>query len=153
MVSDVISHTGGWPGYITQLTRYPAQDITIIVLSNNESNAPAVSQGLAGIINNFTVEAPYIHREAMIDTAVLNKYTGVYRNRTLSMEIVKKDGKLFRRKQSSSDVALIPESATKFFYGDKSDRQIEFETDKTGKSLKCWFINGGVKMELTRDLK
>jgi hypothetical protein len=45
---------------------------------------------------------------------------------------------------------LKPESNTKFFYGDGTDRQIEFETDSSGKVTKVWFLNMGQKGELKK---
>jgi hypothetical protein len=47
-------------------------------------------------------------------------------------------------------VELKPESPTKFFYGDDSDRQLEFEVDTSGKVVKAWFINNGQRGELKK---
>ncbi len=49
-----------------------------------------------------------------------------------------------------TDIELKPESETKFFYADDSDRQLEFELDKTGKVTKIWFINNGQRGEMKR---
>ena len=61
-----------------------------------------------------------------------------------------KDNKLYRRRQGTADIELKPESATKFFYGDGTDRQIEFVRDADGKVTKGWFINMGQKGEMKR---
>jgi len=45
---------------------------------------------------------------------------------------------------------LKPESATKFFYADGTDRQIEFETDAAGKPVKVWQITWGVRKEAAK---
>ena len=34
---NFITHSGGWPGYRTIITRYLQNDITIIILSNNDT--------------------------------------------------------------------------------------------------------------------
>jgi CubicO group peptidase (beta-lactamase class C family) len=48
-----IKHSGEWPGYRTNLIRYIEQDLTIIVLSNNESDARKISNAIAQFnINN-----------------------------------------------------------------------------------------------------
>ena len=49
------------------------------------------------------------------------------------------------------DIELKPESATKFFYGDGTDRQIEFETDSNGKVTKVWFLNMGQKGRIEKN--
>jgi len=42
-----IKHSGSWPGYRNYLIRYIEEDLTIIVLSNNESDAKRISNELA----------------------------------------------------------------------------------------------------------
>ena len=44
-------------------------------------------------------------------------------------------------------VEMKPESTTKFFLEDGSDRQIEFILDNNGKVIQTWFYRGGVKTE------
>jgi hypothetical protein len=68
----------------------------------------------------------------------------------MTLQFFKKDGKLYRHLNGVPDIQLIPESETKFFYGDGSDRQIEFEVDKNGKVVKTWFINNGMKGEMKK---
>lgn len=144
---DFISHDGGWPGYATILTRYPAKDITFIILSNNDTRCSAICNRLAAIMFNKPVAKPYIHKEVAIDTAVLQKYTGTYKGSTISLHIIAKQGKLYRHRENRPDLELKSESNTKFFYSDESDRQIEFEIGKTSKAV---FINEGLKTNLTK---
>ena len=66
-----------------------------------------------------------------------------------TLEVIKKDGKLFRHKPDS-DIELKPESNTKFFYADESDKQIEFKLDKSGKIVNTFFISGGIKEKMKR---
>jgi len=153
-----ISHSGGWPGYHTILTRYPVKDVTIIILSNNESNVSNIAYGITGILFDAQVALPYVHKEIIATNAnMLNKYLGAYSRNvqglTLSFDIIKKDGKLYRHQNGIADVELKPESNTKFFYGDGTDRQIEFETDKAGHITKGWFINTGLRSELHKTKK
>ena len=67
------------------------------------------------------------------------------------LEFIKKDGRLYRHRKGTNDIELKPESETKFFYSDGTDRQIEFEVDNTGKVIKAWFINTGQKGELKKE--
>src|SRR5450631_255876 len=148
---NFISHSGGWPGYATNLARYIAKDFTIIILSNNESNAYNIGYAVAGILFDAPVVLPYVHKEIIIDTNSLNRYTGSYhRDSTLRINIIKKVDKLYRHREGTTDVELKPESNTKFFYGDRTDRQIEFETDQNGHVTKFWLINCGLKTEFDK---
>jgi hypothetical protein len=92
---------------------------------------------------------PYQHKEVAIDTTLLDRYVGRY-SAFLTLVFIKKDGKLYRHRQGTADIELKPESNTKFFYSDGSDRQIEFEVGADGNVTKAWFINTGQKGELTK---
>ncbi len=145
----IISHTGGWPGYRTMIVRCPDIDETIIILSNNESNLPFFRAAVESILSNEPIIMPYEHKEVNIDTTILSNYIGKY-SAGLTLQFIKKDGKLWRHRNGTPDIELKPESATKFFYGDGTDRQIEFEIDNTGKVIKVWFLNMGQKGELKK---
>ncbi len=144
-----IWHNGGIPGFVANLSRFPADDITTIVLSNNESNADFIAIGLADIVFGIPIEAPYVHKAVKIDPALLPRYVGKY-NGGLIIEVIRKGDKLYRHRDGTPDVELIPESNTKFFYGDESDRQLEFEVDKNGVVTKIWFSNNGQRGELKK---
>jgi CubicO group peptidase (beta-lactamase class C family) len=145
----IISHGGGWPGYATNITRLADQDETIIILSNNESSMGLMLAGVQSILAGEPLIMPYEHKEVKIDPALLDRYTGKY-SAFLTLEFIKKDGKLYRHREGTPDIELKPESDIKFFYADGSDRQIEFETDAAGKLTKVWFINTGQKGELKK---
>ena len=143
------THSGGIPGFVSNISRYVNDDVCIVVLSNDSYNAELVTNGLASIIFNLPVEFPYIHKEIKIDPALLDRYVGKY-NAFLTVQVIKKDGKLYRHRDGTPDIELKPESETKFFYDDDSDRQLEFEIDNTGKVTKIWFINSGQRGEMKR---
>ena len=108
-----------------------------------------MNAGLESILAGYDLLMPYEHKEIKIDTALLNKYTGKY-SAGLTLEFIRKGDKLYRHRNGTTDIELKPESATKFFYSDGTDRQIEFETDASGNVIKVWFINTGQKGELKK---
>jgi CubicO group peptidase (beta-lactamase class C family) len=146
---NIISHTGGWPGYSTLLMRKTDKDETIIVLSNNETMNGFLKAGIESILNDETLVMPYEHKEIKLDTAIVNRYPGKY-SAFLTMVFIAKDGRLYRHRDGTPDIELKPESETKFFYSDGTDRQIQFEVDGAGKVTKAWFINTGQKGELKK---
>ena len=145
----VISHTGGWPGYSTLLERRVDKDETVIVLSNNETMNGFLRAGIESILAGDNLVMPYEHKEITIDPALVDRYVGKY-SAFLTLILIKKDGKLYRHRDGTPDIELKPESETKFFYGDGTDRQIQFEVDNTGNVTKAWFINTGQKGELKK---
>lgn len=142
-------HNGGIPGFTSYLAYYPAEDISVVTISNNGGNTDRAGVALAYIALGLPVSKPYIPKEVKIEPAIFDRYVGNYMA-TNPIEIVKKDNKLYRRVKSGPDIELKPESNTRFFYADGSDRFIEFETDKSGQPVKAWFISGFEKIEMRR---
>ncbi len=146
----VLAHSGGWPGYVTYLGRNVDKDQTFIVLSNNSSPSPALGTALQHIMNGKPVVMPYQHKEITMDTVTMQQFVGKYKT-TSEINIERNGNKLFRVNPNGQKIELKPESATKFFYSDGSDRQIEFDMianpqDTVHKKItKAWFINYGVK--------
>ena len=144
-----IWHNGGIPGFSTNISRFVNDDICVIVLSNNESNVDFVAIALADILFNKEVQTPYIHKEVAINPDLLDRYVGKYAG-GFTLQLIKKDNKLYRHRDGVPDVELKPESNTKFFYDDDTDRQLEFEVDAAGKVIKTYFYNSGQKGEITK---
>jgi CubicO group peptidase (beta-lactamase class C family) len=145
----IISHTGGWPGYATDITRMVDSSETIILLSNNATGPGVLVAGIESILTGEPLLMPYEHKEVTIDPAIVDRYVGKY-SAFMTLVFIKKDGKLYRHRDGTPDIELKPESETKFFYADGTDRQIEFEVDQSGKVTKAWFINSGQKGELKK---
>ncbi len=145
----IISHSGGWPGYATDITRMVDSNETIILLSNNGTSPGVLVAGVESILAGEPLLMPYEHKEVKIDPAIIDRYVGKY-SAFMTLVFIKKDGKLYRHRDGTPDIELKPESETKFFYADGTDRQIEFEVDQSGKVTKAWFINSGQKGELKK---
>lgn len=153
-IGNYITHGGGWPGYGTVLTRYIEDDITIIILSNNEFNSSRLAGPLAYIVTDRQAVLPYKHEAINIDTFLLDKYAGKYLipniPNPVNVELFKKEGKLFYRYENkTNETELKPESSTKFF-NDKADMQIEFEVDPKGELVKAFVIFSGIKKEIKK---
>lgn len=146
---NIISHSGGWPGYITLLARNTDKDQTYIVLSNNNSNSPTISNALQHIMAGKEVVTAYEHKEIASDSVSLTVFTGDYELNGNKIKFEQKGKKLYRINQSG-ELELKQESPTKFFYSDGSDRQIEFETGTDKKIIKAWLISFGIKTELKK---
>ena len=144
-----IWHNGGIPGFSTNFSRFVNDDICTVVFSNNGANTDFVAIALADILFDLPVEVPYIHKEVKINPDLLDRYVGKYAA-GLTLELIKKDGKLWRHREGTPDIELKSESETKFFYADDTDRQLEFEVDASGKVVKVWFFNSGQKGEIKK---
>lgn len=151
-----IWHNGAIPGFLSKISHFKNDDVCVIVLANTavtQNNTLPITEvladGLAQIVFDIPVETPYIHKEIAIDPSLLDKYVGKY-DGGLVMQFVKKDNKLYRHRDGFPDIELKPESNTKFFYADDSNRQLEFELDAKGNIIKTWFINNEQRGELKK---
>ena len=136
---DCIFHNGYYPGYLSMHLRYTADDITVIVLSNNESRAEFIADGLAAIALNKKILMPYVHKAIKQDN-IADEYAGKYMLQltrppymaVFPVEFVKKNGTLYIHPANGTDIELKAESAKKFFFVNGTDQQVEFETDNNG---------------------
>jgi CubicO group peptidase (beta-lactamase class C family) len=149
-IGPYITHSGGWPGYHTLLTRYTNQDLTLIVLSNYQSDVGGVAGALAYIVTGRPVVLSYAHEAIQLDSLALDRFVGKYKIPYAGdISIVRKGDRLFREKTGASEVELMPESTTKIFYKGWNDIQMEFEWNKNGRPKTVYFIQSGMKKEIS----
>lgn len=144
-----VYHQGGWNGYWNSVQHFKQADRTIIVLSNNDSEK-GLANALAAILFGQPVALPSAHREVRLSDAQLNRFVGPYEaNGKVVFAIENQSGRLFRVVASGEPKELKPESPTKLFYADGSDRQIELVFD--GRAVRqVFFISEGLKIELKK---
>ena len=156
-VGNYVFHNGSFPGYLAMHLRYTDEDITVIVLSNNDSHAEFIADGLAAITLNKSILLPYVHKE-LVPGNVSDKYTGKFMMQltrppymaTFPVEFVYRKDTLYIHSAYGAEIRLIPESDNKFFYANGTDQQIEFESDNYGNILRVWHIAWGIRKELNR---
>ncbi len=154
---NFIFHNGYYPGYLSMHLRYTDDDITVIVLSNNESHAEYIADALSGIMLNKKILLPYLHTEIK-KAEIPNNFTGKYMMMltrppylaVFPIQFLKKDDALYVHTGNGPDIRLQAESGKKFFFSNGTDQQIEFETADNGNLLAVWHIAWGVRRELKK---
>jgi len=145
-----IFHYGGTLGYWNSLQHFKRADRTIIVLTNNESEK-GLTNAIAAILFDQKVTLPSDHKEIKLSPAQLNKFVGAYEvNGNFAFAIEARDGKLYRVTKSGEPKELKPESKTKLFYADDTDRQIELVFDRRQMVKQVFFIADGINLELKK---
>jgi hypothetical protein len=123
-------------------------------LQNNEENPDGIASPLSEILFGRDIPLPYKHHPIKINPEIVKKYTGKWTgniyNEKSNVEIVINDNKFYRRVDGNPDIELIPESETKFYYADGSDRQFEFVPNDKGEITRGWYIMNGVKFRRYR---
>ncbi len=140
-----ISHGGGIYGFATEIARFPADKVTVVVLSNVQG-APAgrIGNDLAAIVFGAAYEIPKERKEIAVDQKVLEKYVGQYELAAPKIVIgfTLENGKLFGQVGGQSKFALSAESETVFFSKDVN-LQITFTKDAQGQTTGLTFKQGG----------
>ena len=139
-----ISHGGGIYGFATEISRFPDDRVTVIVLSNFQG-APAgnIANNLAAIVFGAAYELPKERKEVNLDPKVLGKYVGEYQIGTnIIVSISLEDGKLLGQLAGQTKFVLLPESETQFFSRDVN-AQITFTVDTEGNVTGFTLHQGG----------
>ena len=131
---QAIAHGGGIYGFATYIVRFPADRVTVIVLSNVEgASAGRMANDLAAIVFGAPYEIPRERKAITIEPKVLEQYVGQYKIASPPVDIVvtRDDGKLLAQIAGRLKLTLLAESETTFFSRDVS-AQITFVKDAAG---------------------
>ena len=140
-----ISHGGGIYGFATEIARFPADKVTVVVLSNVEG-APAgrIGNDLAAIVFGAAYEIPKERKEIAVDQKVLEKYVGQYELDApkIVISFTLENGKLVGQVGGQGKFSLSAESETDFLAKDVN-LQITFTRDAQGQTTGLTFKQGG----------
>lgn len=136
----IVSHSGGWPGYVSYIERHIKNDKLIIILQNhNDVSIPVKS--IRGVLYNIT------SKEIILPTEQLQKFVGTYELQpSFQIEIEMQNNHLVAKAKGQPTLDLFATSENSFLI-EEIDAQVMFNinTDGTVKSLT--FYQGGKKME------
>lgn len=138
---------GGWViGFTSDITIFFNDKALVVVLSNNESAAWALSRGLSAVLLHVPVIYPYKYKAITVETKSLEKFAGQYG----AIKMYVRDNNLYLNDAAGpeGELRLIPETGTRFFYEGENDRQVEFSLNRNNKVIKSWLIASGIKHEL-----
>jgi len=114
---QAISHSGHINGFATYIMRYPAERVTVIVLSNNRGvPSERVAKDLSAVVFGAAYKIPQERQVIAVASTVLEKYAGQYQLRpnfiiTMSLD----GGKLMMQPNASRKVEMFATSETDFF--------------------------------------
>lgn len=75
-----IAHGGNLAGFITYISRFPSEKVTVIVLSNNgRGSSGKISNVLSAIVFGAPYEIPKERKAVSVASSVLDKYVGEYK--------------------------------------------------------------------------
>lgn len=148
---QTISHGGGIFGFSTYITRFPAERVTVIVLSNVQGTS---TEKVAGALSAIVFGAPYkipVERKAIaVASSTLDKYVGEYQVApNLTITVTNENGKLMSFVTGQPKTELFAETETGFFLK-TVDAQITFVKNAEGKVTGLLLHQGGRDTQATK---
>lgn len=132
-----ISHSGGLNGFVSQLTYYPEQEVTVTALHNA---FPSVGSLTPGLVCDAIAEA-FLWRDMQarpkyilatnVDPDTYDDYVGKYDYRTAIMTVSREEDKLMAQIFGQPKFEIFPMGNDKFFWK-VVDAQAEFIRDASG---------------------
>jgi CubicO group peptidase (beta-lactamase class C family) len=137
----IVSHSGGWPGYVTYIERNLKTHRTIIMLQNtSEAKLPTVELRL--LMQGKPLPPAEQYKEIEVPENVLAFYTGQYKLDTdFILTITKEGGKLFAQATGQGRLPIYASAEDKFF---NKQVEVSMEFVKEGDKVKeMVFKQGG----------
>jgi len=122
-----VGHGGGIPGYITNFSRVPEDDICIVLLSNaSDQTLEEITKSLYAILYNKPYTLPLQRQSIKLPEATLKQYEGEYEIRPdLHVVMSVKDDELIASPTGQSPNILHAEKEDSFFVTEQ-DIQVTF---------------------------
>jgi CubicO group peptidase (beta-lactamase class C family) len=143
-----VGHGGGIPGYVTNESRVPEDDIDIVLLSNaSDRSLDKITGAIYAILYNKPYELPKARASVQLPADILKQYEGEYEiSPDLHVVITVKDGQLAALPTNQSEKILYAEKEDFFFQND-DDIQVSF-TRNEAKAIDGFILyQGGRQMK------
>jgi CubicO group peptidase (beta-lactamase class C family)/tetratricopeptide (TPR) repeat protein len=146
-----IAHNGGIDGFRTEMHYWPDQKITVVVLANEETGAPAdIVAKLDDLAQGRAVSLPSERKEISLPRNLLRQYVGTYQaSDGLRMMVTQEGSQLISQISGQAKAPIYPESRNRFFWK-VVDAEAEFARDTHGKVKSVVIHQGGNDVQGTR---
>lgn len=142
-----ISHGGGIYGYTSNAMWFPAQDYTIILLSNASSALGKLSNDVAAVLYDKPYSVPVANVEVKLEDAVLKQYEGEYALApNFSITVSLKEAYLYGQATGQPPFQMFAKSEKRFFLK-AVPAEVEFFKDADGKITEMILYQNGREMK------
>lgn len=140
----VVRHTGGWPGYLSQIDRHISNDKTIIFLQNHDDAVNPV-ESIRNILYNKELPKETVQQEIKLPIEKLQQLVGTYEvQEGFEAMITLQGNQLYGQLTGQPAYALFAESEFTFFIKE-ADVKVQFERNEQGKISALYIIQSGNK--------
>jgi hypothetical protein len=150
-----ISHGGGLNGWLSFLTRYVDQNMTVVVLHNAMPPVPGLSPNEVAELaaDAFLWQEmkprPKYEIDESVDPTTFAAYVGRYDFMGAVMDVALEGDQLTAQLTGQPRFPIFPMGGDRFFWK-VVDAQIEFQKDNSGKAVAARLMQGGMTFGLKR---
>ena len=148
---DIISHSGGLHGFITQLAYYPSENMTVVMFSNTAE--PEVSFDPNKVAEAFLwekMEKQVSYTESAVKPANLQVFTGRYDLLGQAViTVTTENNKLYAQLSGQPKFEIFPRSENEFFWK-VVDARIKFIKDEKGVINEAILFQNGQELKAKR---
>ena len=142
----IVSHSGGWPGYVTYIDRHITNDKTIIILQNHNNVAIPI-KSIRNILYNKPLPTKKDRKEITLTSEQLQKFVGVYEvEKDFKIKISLTNNQLFAQLTGQNALQIFAESEL-FFFLKVVEAQLQFEKNEKDEVVKLFLLQNGNKLE------
>lgn len=148
-----VQHGGSLPGFRSTITRYIADKLTVIVLTNGDNANPGPIA--LGIAEAYIPELIPQRTIAKVDPKIFDDYVGQYQpNPAITVTISRAGDKLmFQQSASPEKQELLPESENSFFTNANRHLTYSFAKDEKGQVTHLVVQNAGREVARAKKIK
>ncbi len=141
---QVMIHGGGIFGFSTFIARFPADRLTVIVLSNNQNTlSEKIANDLSAIVFGASYKIPQERKVVAVESQTLEKYVGQYQLApNFIITVTVENAKLMAQATGQPKFELFAESEAEFFLK-AVDAQVTFIKDGKGNVTGLILHQGG----------
>ncbi|HYE54134.1 MAG TPA: serine hydrolase [Chitinophagaceae bacterium] len=141
----IIEHNGGIFGFTSYLTRIPADDVCVILLSNASEDLEGIKNTILNILYNRPYEIPKERSAIQVPENVLQQYVGEYQLAPgFNIVITLENGQLKGQATGQPKFDMFAERQD-FFFLKIVEAQVEFVKGADGKIEKLILHQAGMK--------
>jgi CubicO group peptidase (beta-lactamase class C family) len=149
-----VQHGGGLPGFASQLTRFPGERLTVVVLGNALPPPPGffpgeLARNVAEIYLSDKMESRPTPKAVALSPEALDSFVGRYDYGGPIMTVTREGDRLFAQLTGQPKFEIFPKSENEFFLK-VVEAQLTFVKDATGRVVKVVHHQGPTTIDAPR---
>ena len=136
-----IEHDGELPGFVSHLSGYPSEHLTVVILDNAWGSLPGLhphtlGREIAQLYLGHRMEARPIPKVVALSDEDLDRFVGRYDSGGVLLTVTRDGSRLFARRHTWPPFEILPTSDGEFF-AKVGDSRITFIKDEKGRVIKA----------------